>query len=37
MISEIVLGVLSSWIPLAAVSVWGWRHVLKEWPVSLSL
>lgn len=37
MISEIVVGELSSWIPLSVVSVRGMRHVFKEWPLGLSL
>lgn len=35
MISEIVVGVLCSWIPLTVVSVRGMRCVVKEWPLVL--
>lgn len=35
MISEIVEGVLCSWIPLIVVSVRGMRHAFKEWPLVL--
>ena len=35
MVSEIVVGVLSSWIPLTVVSVQGMRHSFKELPLVL--
>lgn len=36
-ISETVVGVLSSSMPLTVASVWGMRHVVKEWPLALPL